>query len=182
VITDNTLLEARNRIPGAFREIYMEFSDFVWTVALKTSGNTVTAEDITSEVFIKLFKKIDKFHFQSSFKSWLYRVTVNTALNYIKKEKRHRVGKLVEDLTDSVNDDNNIEDSLSDRDLAQRLLNNLDVKHRIMIVLRDIEGLSYEEIADALKMNLGTVKTKIYRAREQLRAAYIKEGGGIYVM
>lgn len=170
MITENIILNAGKRDPDAFQRIYLEFKDFVWNIALKTTGNQTHAEDVTSEVFIRLFKNIRKFEFRSSFKTYLYRVTVNTTLNYLKKENRRKTKHLNEDFKELR--DCPIKHEFDEKDLTDKLLSKLDINKRILIVLREIEGLSYDEIARTLNMNLGTVKTNIYRARDRLRKIY----------
>lgn len=171
LVTEADILKAKGRDLEAFERIYHEFKDFVWNVTLKMAGSPTLAEDITSEVFIRLFKKIKKFQFKSSFKTWFYRLTVNTALNYLDKESRRRTKQLNED-SGYLNKVFNADDEFDNKIIMDILLNRLDDRQRMLIVLREVEGLSYNEITDVLDMNLGTVKTNIYRARDRLKEIY----------
>ncbi len=152
---------------AAMEKIYSTYSSFVFNVALKTSLNPSVASDVTQEVFIKIFKNLKKFKFKSSLRTWIYRITVNTALNMLEKEKRREGVQL--DTSFYKSDEEN---SLRQQQTVEELLSVLGEKERLLIVLRELEGLSYREISSAAEMKLGTVKTKIYRAREKMREAW----------
>ncbi len=175
MITNDIIVSAAKRDSEAFRQIYMEFRDFVWNISITVTSNKTHAEDIASEVFLKLFKNIKKFKFKSSFRSWLYRITINTALNYIDKEKRRQTKHLNEDYKDKEHRMPDPENEIYEKTLTNRLLGKLDAKQRLLLVLREIEGLSYSDISQMLLMNIGTVKTNIYRARDKLREIYKEE-------
>lgn len=177
MISEGTILEAKKGNSEAFKRIYLEFKNTVWNVALKTTRNRTYAEDVTTEVFVKVFTRIRQFKFKSSFKTWLYRITVNTAFNYLKKEKTRETSPLTEEY--GLNNDNpEADETFARKDFIDKLLDRLGGKQRMIITLREIEGLSYEEIAGMLKMKPGTVRINVYRAREKLRAAF-KEIGGL---
>ncbi len=164
MISDNIILRAKKKDRDAFEVIYNEFKDFVWNVAVKITGNQTLAEDVAAEVFIKVFDKIKKFKFKSSFKTWIYRVTVNTTLNYIDKEKRRAVKQVNEDY---LKEESNVAEYT-----VKELLHHLEKKEKMIIILREVEGLTYGEIADAMNISLAAVKTKIYRIRNKLRKNY----------
>jgi len=143
-------------------------------------GNFADAEDITQEIFLKVFKSIKNFNGSSSFYTWLYRISVNECIDLIKKNKK--VIQFSTDAPINVNDDE-IERDIKDtgrspeeeyeiielRKEIEKALNHLSQEHRTMIVLRDIQGFSYEEIAVMLKTPEGTVKSRINRARNALK-------------
>ena len=140
---------------------------------------------MTQDVFIKIYRNLDSFEFRSSFKTWAYRITVNTALNACKKISKQEHGR--QDL-DSVIDTQiasvDTKKAILDREAASQakaelsvLLRALNPDQRACIVLREIEGLSYEEIAGALKVNINTVRTRLKRAREALVKASGSRGG-----
>lgn len=156
---------------SAMEKIYKEYCQFVWNVALKTCGNRELASDAAQEVFIKIFKKLGKFKFKSSLRTWVYRITVNTTLNLLDREKRRQGLELRGSRLDSKESSGN----LQARQQVEELLSLLKNDERMLIVLREMEGLSYKEMASATSMNISTVKTKIYRAREKLRKAYRKQ-------
>ncbi len=163
----------------AFEEIYKSASSFVYNVALRTARNREDAQEITQEVFLKVFKSLQDFRFQSSFKTWVYRITVNTTLNVLKKAAydRRRQFEYHENISSELlGQAEAAETSLEQRDQkvqVDKMLEALTPEYRICIVLREIQGLSYEEIAQTLKTNINTVRSRLKRAREML----LKRGG-----
>jgi RNA polymerase sigma-70 factor, ECF subfamily len=161
---------------GAFQEIYEKTADFVYNVIYKMVRNEQDALDLAHDVYVKIFEKRGDYTFQAAFSSWLYRIAVNHTLNHLKRQKwffarRSIIYKADEYLDENLN---NIEKK-DDLRLAQALLNKLKPDYKACLVLRDLEELSYEKIADILKINVGTVKSRISRGRSDLRALYQKE-------
>ncbi|KJJ84920.1 RNA polymerase sigma factor SigE [Candidatus Omnitrophus magneticus] len=154
---------------AAFEEIYKTASGFVYNLALNITRNQSDAEEVTQDVFIKIYNKLKDFRFQSEFKTWLYRVTVNTAINYYKKSSK--------DKKNIINDENAIDtvpaenstiediDKNSNVDNLKKLLETLPPEYKTCLILREIEGMSYEEIAGTLKIPLNTVRSRLKRAR-----------------
>jgi len=132
-------------------------------------------EDVTQEAFLKAYRKIGNFDGRSSFYTWLYRVTANTAMDWRKRERHRRHSPLPEgpEGDDAVpSADAGPERSASRRELADRIdaaIESLPEKYHEIVVLREVEGLSYEEIAERLGMSKGTVESRLFRARERLR-------------
>lgn len=166
-ISDDLLHKAANRDMSAFGEVYKITSGFVHNVAFRIVGNSEDAQEVTQEVFLRLFDNLKSYKFQSSFKTWIYRVTVNTSLNFRRK--------VLKDLNHQTEYHENLhrgEDSGNDPAENEELVNNLlaaiNAKQRVCVVLREIEGLSYAEIAHVLKINMNTVRSRLKRARERL--------------
>lgn len=164
---------------GAFEEIYKVASGFVYSVALRITNNPDDAQEVTQDVFIIIYKSLKKFRFRSSFKTWLYRVTVNTAINSYKKiskemNRRDNYDIAVERQCASRTTEVALERKDNERVVAS-LLNILNPEQRVCIILREIEGLSYKEISEVLKININTVRSRLKRAREAL-LAYGKRG------
>ncbi|MDD5131750.1 MAG: sigma-70 family RNA polymerase sigma factor [bacterium] len=163
----------------AFEEIYRSASSFVYNIALRTARNREDAQEITQEVFLKVFKSLKDFRFQSSFKTWLYRITVNTTLNMLKKtaHDRRRQFAYHENICNELPlPTAGIETSLEQREQkaqVDKMLEALNPEYRTCIVLREMQGLRYDEIAQALKININTVRSRLKRAREIL----LKRGG-----
>jgi RNA polymerase sigma-70 factor, ECF subfamily len=163
----------------AFAEIYRSASSFVYNVALRTARNREDAQEITQEVFLKVFKSLRDFRFQSSFKTWLYRITVNTTLNALKKaaQDRRRQFAYHENICAELPaQGEKMETFLEQREQkvqVDKMLETLNPEYRTCIVLREIQGLRYDEIAQALKININTVRSRPKRAREIL----LKRGG-----
>ena len=161
----------------SFDELYKEFAGFVYNVALRIASNATDAEELTQEVFITVFKKLHTFSGLSSIKTWLYRVTVNTTLNYLKKKSRG--SKKEVELDDTISQgvtgyrdtpDDEINKSFASQ-RVNKLLNSLPPDQKVCVVLRELEGFSYEEISKAVGVNINTVRTRIKRAREALMIA-----------
>lgn len=157
---------------GAFEMIYRETSGFVYNIALGVVRNTADADDVTQEVYIRVYRNLKGFGFRSALKTWLYRITMNAALNACKRREREAEKSVhdevaLEQASVEPAQGASVEDG-EKRDKVAELLGVLTPDHRACIVLREIEGLSYEQIADALHININTVRTRLKRAREAL--------------
>lgn len=173
----------RERDEKAFREVVDEYGDRVFNLTYRMLGNREEAEDLAQEVFIAVFKHIDSFRGDSKFSTWLYRITANHCKNRIKYLSRrhdrnrseydetyaqHGVESGLTAPTQAPQPDTHLEGRQLER-LMQECLAELDEDHRIVIVLRDIEELSYEEICEVTNVPDGTVKSRLHRARAALR-------------
>jgi RNA polymerase sigma-70 factor, ECF subfamily len=166
------ILNAAKGDMDAFKEIYTRMNSFVFNVAFRISGNREDAKEITQDVFVKLYRKLNSFMFQSSFKTWVYRITANTAINTAKKSKRQGKDMLSYDddlkLRKHIEQRGSFAEGRTDFQLLERLLSVLDPGQRACITLRGVEGLSYKQIAEVLMLNINTVRTRIKRARESM--------------
>ena len=177
-ITRDIIEQARTGNMQAFERIYRIASGFVHNVALRITNNRQEAEEVTQDVFMKIYHHLKDFEFRSSFKTWAYRITVNTALNTYKKMSRFNRRRVDFDSvidTQALSVDNKKEIFQADerREKEARLTSLLKVlnpNQRAAIILREIQGLSYQEISQALKINLNTVRSRLKRAREALLA------------
>ena len=167
---------------SAFEKIVLRYQDRVYNLCYRFLGDRQEAEDSAQEIFIKVYKALKGFRLKSSFYTWLYRVSVNTCKNRIKSLEYRRSKSRVSIDDDQENkdygipvftDQNNLPDiNLEQREKIKRIqeaINSLPPDQKIMVILRDIEGLSYEEIAGITNSRLGTVKSKLSRARLSLR-------------
>lgn len=169
-ITEDILRKASQGDLDSFKMIYDSSGSFVYNVALRVVGNIEDAEEVTQEVFLTVHRKLKEFRFQSAFKTWVYRIAVNQAINYAKKRDRNPTVEYDEAIN-AVSVKPNVGEGMDQHDKEQlvgRLLNGLNPDQRACIVLRSIEGLSYEEIAASLGVNINTVRTRLKRAREVL--------------
>jgi RNA polymerase sigma-70 factor (ECF subfamily) len=164
----------------AFEAIYRATQGFVYAVSLKMAKNSTQADDIAQEVFIAIHRNLSSFSFRSTFKTWVYRVTVNTALNFFRTNKRHTQGAVdFAQVEGAVGESENVAETIDKKEKAQRvhgLLDKLTPEHKMCLILRELNGLSYEEIAEALKVNINTVRSRLKRAREALLVLARKEG------
>lgn len=171
-ISKDILIKAAEGDINAFEQLYRQSSGFVYNVAYRIVNRRQAAEDVTQEVFLKIYKSLKHFRFASSFKTWVYRITVNTAINSYRKYSKPLNSP--ESFNDSFKGHRHSE--LSDDPAAKQargqlvewLLSNLPLKQRVCLVLREIQGLNYKEIAQTLKININTVRSRLKRAREAL--------------
>ncbi|MBM3248702.1 MAG: RNA polymerase sigma factor [Candidatus Omnitrophica bacterium] len=162
----------------SFHQIYKATSGFVYNVAHRVTNSREDAEDVTQEVFLKIHKNLNNFQFRSSFKTWLYRITVNTAINATKKtskdlSRRADFDKAIQSLGATPQESG--VDKEANELKVKALLDKLNPDQRACVVLREMQNLSYEEIARTLKINLNTVRSRLKRARETLLAFANKE-------
>lgn len=179
-ISRNTLMRAAGGDMEAFEIIYKATSDFVYRTALRITNNRDDAEDVTQDVFIKIYKNLKNFQFRSSFKTWAYRITVNVAINTCKgisREMNRRDddsslmdGDVGQYASSQMPEPHINIDKEDNEKLIAFLLNTLNPDQRACIVLREIEGLNYQEISEVLKVNINTVRSRLKRAREALLA------------
>jgi RNA polymerase sigma-70 factor (ECF subfamily) len=169
----------------AFESIYKASSGFVYSVTLRIIDSRQEAQEVTQDVFIKIYHNLKHFEFRSSFKTWAYRIAVNTALNAYKKaskeaNRRQDLDSVIDTQIASVDTKKEMVDreerahAKAELDL---LLRKLNPDQRACIVLREIEGLSYEEISGALNININTVRSRLKRARVALMAHSGASGG-----
>lgn len=173
-ISDDILIRASEGDMDAFEEIYRATSGCVYNAAFRIVNNREDAEEITQEVFLTIYQKLKGFRFQSSFKTWVYRITVNSAINYSKKRAREKAKAAEYDngpWPGSASDEmeRKIDAEHREKTIAS-MLDVLNPDQRACIVLRNIEGLSYREIAESLRININTVRSRLKRARETLLA------------
>jgi RNA polymerase sigma-70 factor (ECF subfamily) len=183
---DELLVErAKRGDVEAFEQLISQYERKVYNLAYRLTGSHEDASDVAQEAFIRAYSSLPEFRGDSSFATWLFRIANNACLDELRKRKRQRVTSLDEPLSTS--------DGEMDRQIAladeadspehalerveiqravQESINALDEEYRIAIVMRDIQGYSYNEIADALGINLGTVKSRINRARSALKEMF----------
>ncbi|HTF56521.1 MAG TPA: sigma-70 family RNA polymerase sigma factor [Planctomycetota bacterium] len=164
----------------AFRSLYQKYQDRVFATAYRIAGDRETAADLTQEVFVKIFEELPGFRFGSRFSTWLYRVAANHAINKASETARH--ARLNERIARERPAAAPADPPSRDRFAGERLqaaLAALSVKLRAVTVLRYLEGLSYEEIAETLELSIGTVKSRLFLAHATLRELMdddVKEG------
>lgn len=160
--------------PPSWDEVVREYSGRVYRLAYRLTGNRHDAEDLTQEVFVRVFRSLSSYT-PGTFEGWLHRITTNLFLDMARRRQRIRFEGLGEDAADRLRGrEPTPERALEDRSLdadVQAALDALAPEYRAAVVLCDVEGLSYEEIAATLGVKLGTVRSRIHRGRAQLRAA-----------
>lgn len=180
-IPKETIVKAQGGDIEAFEEIYKETSSFVFNVTLRIMYNWADAEEVTQDVFIKLYRGLKNFRFKSSLKTWIYRITVNSAINAYNKRKKLRQRTVeYDDAIGDVASGENEEKKIYKGDNEEAIRKALDIlspEQRACVVLRNIEGLSYKEIAESLGVKINTVRTRLKRSREKMLGRFKKEGG-----
>jgi RNA polymerase sigma-70 factor (ECF subfamily) len=170
---------------AAFEELVRMYQKQIYNLGYRMMGNEEDASDITQEAFLKAYKSIKKFNAKSSFGTWIYRIAVNVCIDELRKRKKAKLYPIVhnDDLDEKghklVVDTNDLpEERMEKRETRKKVrqaINRLPEDHRAVIVLRDIQERSYQEIADILGLNIGTVKSRINRARSSLKEEIQKQ-------
>ena len=171
---------------NAFETLVLEYEKNVYNIALRMTGNSEDAADMTQEAFIKAYNSLQSFRGDSKFSVWLYRIVSNVCLDFLRSRNRRPTVSLSvedddgEDAQLDVADESQSPELLLDRKLTResvrRGLDSLPPDYRQILLLREIQGLSYDEIAQALGLEVGTVKSRIFRARKRLCTFLIGDG------
>ena len=170
-VNERVLIErVKKGDPSAFEAILIRHEDRIYNLCRYMLRDPRDAQDAAQDVFLKAYRGLKGFKPDASLYTWLYRIAVNTCLDYQRKSRRKafRSEPLTEDLPSEAPLPEQLYESAEIHHLLQLALQKLPEKLRAAIVLREIEGLSYEEIAEVLHTPVGTVKSRISRAREQL--------------
>ena len=169
----------------AFRELVERYQRKVYSICYGMLKNPEDSMDVSQEVFVKVFRYLEKFNFESSFYTWLYRITVNMCIDFIRKNAKLRSVEF----DDGVSRDGEVageehimpstlgmnpDKAYGRKELREKMLEALESipeKHRTILILREVEGLSYEELADVLKISKGTVMSRLFHARKYFQDA-----------
>ena len=170
----------------AYEALVREYEKNVYNLALRMTGNSEDAYDMSQEAFLKAYNSLPSFRGDSKFSVWLYRIVSTACLDFLRSRTRKPTvslstendeGEEVElDIADEEQTPEKELDRKLTRDAVQRGLKSLPAEHREILLLREIQGLSYEEISEALGLEVGTVKSRIFRARKKLCAFLIQDG------
>jgi RNA polymerase sigma-70 factor (ECF subfamily) len=185
-LVDSVLLRrVRAGDPHAFTELVLKYQDRVFNACLRICGNREDAADATQEAFMKAFAGVDRFRGASAFYTWIFRIAVNLALS---QQRKQRV-RTAQSLNATTDEQAPLVDRLADgrtespadrvaasetQAQVQAALARLEPDYRVAVVLRDIEGCDYQEIADILEVPVGTVRSRIHRGRAGLAALLLK--------
>jgi len=170
------LRKAQRGDERAFTLIVRAYEVPVFNYVLRLVGNRSLAEDLTQEVFLRVFQGLPKFSLRSKFTTWLFQVTKNRVLDELRaNERRPHLTVALEDVPPLEVLDAPFE-RVEAVDAVWRSVGNLTVDLKMALLLRDVVGLSYTEIADSLEITLATVKWRIYKAREEVQLALAREG------
>jgi RNA polymerase sigma-70 factor (ECF subfamily) len=151
---------------SVFGELLKRHKEKVRNIIYLTLSNADGVDDIAQEVFITVYRHLKNFRFESQFTTWLYRITINKCKDHLRKKNIRSIFLPLKDeepVFESINEDTDI------KYIVRNAIATLPDKLRIPLVLKDLEGFSYQEIADTMECEIGTVKSRIFRAREALK-------------
>ncbi|MHB8581116.1 MAG: RNA polymerase sigma factor [Ignavibacteriaceae bacterium] len=153
---------------STFNLLVLRHKEKVRNIIYLTLNNHELVDDIAQDVFITVYKNLKRFRFESQFTTWLYRITINKCKDHLRKIKIRSIFTPIKD----EEEDFGYSTSPEEKDVAEivrKAIDQLPDKLKIPLLLKDIEGLSYQEIAESIQCEIGTVKSRIFRAREGLR-------------
>ncbi|MCL6611346.1 MAG: sigma-70 family RNA polymerase sigma factor [Peptococcaceae bacterium] len=177
---DDSLLVERSRDGDldAFEELVKRYESKVYTITFRFTGNHADASDLAQDAFIRAYQALRSFRGDASFATWLFTIASNVCRDELRKQQRKKKVSLDEVMSQPGGNPSLVTMDMSPQeclernetqDLVQRQLNSLSEDQRLILVMREIQGLSYEEIASALECSLGTVKSRLSRARRSLK-------------
>ena len=180
------VLRAKRGDPDAFGQLVLAHQDKVYSLAFHLVRDREEAADLAQEAFLKAWRNLESFQGESSFSTWMHRLTTNVCLDYLRKQNRRRQVEPVVSLDDEESgwtepadpgqDPQAAVEAREHREALNEGLEQLPEHHRRVLLLREVSGLSYQEIAQAMELDLGTVKSRIARARNQLRKILSQSG------
>lgn len=188
-MTEQELIQAaRTGDREAFARLVEQNQAKVYSLAFRMTGNPEDAADLTQEAFLSAWQNLSKFDGRSAFSTWLYRLSSNLCIDFLRREKRRSSLSMTLDAGDEEQAERQLEvpderwsptrelEQKELRDALRRGIAALSPEHREILLLRELEGMSYTDIAQALGLEEGTVKSRLARARLSLREFLIKDG------
>jgi len=181
---DELLVErAKRGDVEAFEQLIGQHQKTVYNIAYRLTGNHEDASDVAQEAFIRAYSSLAEFRGDSSFATWLYRIVNNACLDELRKRKRQRLtyidesvtmddGEMSRQIADTADGPEQALERVEIQRAVQESISTLDDEYRVVLVMRDIQGYSYNEIAESLGINLGTVKSRLNRARNALKEKF----------
>lgn len=182
MITDeeNLLKKSKSGDVAAFEELMDGYQKKIFNIALRMIGNHEDASELAQEVLIKIYKSIRSFKEEAAFSTWIYRITTNVCLDELRKRKNRTMisineeiavgdGEVSLQIADHGPTPEEILEQKETRKIIENAIGKLSPEHRTVIILRELQNLDYEEISEITKVPVGTVKSRINRARQELR-------------
>jgi len=153
---------------AAFSKLVNKHKEKVRSLVYLTLGDSEYIDDISQDVFISVYNKLKEFRFESKFTTWLYRVTINKCRDYLRKKRVRSIFVPIKDEAYRLSSGYTVE-NIDIPHLVRKAISKLPDKLREPLILRDIDGFSYKEIAEKMNCEVGTIKSRIFRARESLK-------------
>jgi len=182
---DELLVErAKRGDVEAFEQLISQHEKTVYNIAYRLTGNHEDACDLAQEAFLRAYSSLADFRGDSSFATWLYRIVNNVCLDELRRRKRQKVtsldqavemddGEVSRQIPDTADGPEQALERMELQRLVQESILQLDEEYRIVLIMRELQGYSYNEIAEALDLNLGTVKSRLNRARGYLKEKFM---------
>lgn len=159
-----------------FTILYQKYKSPIFSYIYYLVGDQMAAEEICQDVFLKVYLNIAKFEGRSSFKTWIYRIAKNTYIDYIRSRNKEvdvdELDSLVRDVADKKMGPEDHAVNNERKEFIEKTLDKVSDKYRTLLILRDMQNLSYKEISEITEMELNTVKVGIYRARREFQKIY----------
>jgi RNA polymerase sigma-70 factor, ECF subfamily len=180
---------AQEGSPAAFEELVAKYQPKVFSMALSFTRNREAADDLAQEIFLKAYLALPRFHGKSEFGTWLYRISMNHIKDFLRKRGRAKEVSLDDVGEAAFSDKDQAARAEQDREtearrtLVQQLVRGLPEKYRVILTLRDIQGMAYDDISRILRLSPGTVDSRLHRARRMLRLKlepYLAGEGGAH--
>lgn len=162
-----------------FRKVYIDNKDLVWNIVSRYVALKEEKEDLFQEIFLNIYKYLPKFRGESKIETWIYRIAVNRSINYMKKLNRKNVMEKIFNnfkAIENIKDESDRSDDVKNEEKLFKPLEILNEKQRMIFVLAEIEDMNLTDVAEYLKMPVGTVKSNLFRAKNLLREYLEKEG------
>jgi RNA polymerase sigma-70 factor (ECF subfamily) len=170
MVTHELLAACRRGDRDAFEEVVRRTHRHVYTQALRLVGDPQEAEDVAQEAYLRVYRGLAGFRGDAQFETWLYRIVSNAAMSHLRK--RRRFGELVKDTSEEPPEPPStppVDEEAVDRDALTRALDSLPESLRVVVILKDVYGLSCREIGDQIGASEGAVKVRLHRARKRLK-------------
>ncbi|KUO76483.1 MAG: RNA polymerase subunit sigma-24 [Desulfosporosinus sp. BRH_c37] len=163
-------------LDAEFSALYKKYKNPIFSYIFYLAGDRPAAEEICQDVFLKVYLNIAKFENRSSFKTWIYKIAKNAYLDYVQAQKRKvpidNIELFAKELEDRGMSPEEHAVNIATKELIEKTLNKMSQKYRMLLILRDIQNLSYKEISDITEMELNTVKVGVYRGRREFQKVY----------
>ena len=153
---------------SAFAVLVQRHKEKVRNIIYLTMNSSNSVDDVAQDVFLTVYRNLNNFRFESQFTTWLYRITVNKCKDYMRKIKIRNIFTPIKE-AEGKTEDTIAPETTDITILVQKAISKLPEKLRVPLLLKDIEGMSYQEIAETVQCEIGTVKSRIFRAREGLK-------------
>ena len=175
---EHIIARARRGDADAFEQLVAAYRNQVFRLALRMCGNEADADEVAQEAFLSAWKGLPNFRGESRFSTWLYQLTTHAAINLMRREKRQAAVEDIDEITaadDGPSPQQQVERTETQREIRSALMQ-LPEEYRQVLLLRFMQELSYEEIGRALKLPVGTVKSRLNRAKAQLKDILSRSG------